>query len=1002
MIDFDTLVAPKGVGPAPDQSRPPHEAWNSGPPVLMSADVRRVLALPYRELELDGTERAEAIIDTETARVSRNTKRCRCAQIDPERHRDEGCIARLRLVQALALREIAICGGLLGPIGVGHGKTLIDWLAAFAFQRASANYNKFVLLVPPGLVAQLLSDYRYIGQHFQMPQAIFHGHPYVNTLIKMDHEVPLERGAPEVHVVPYSRLSRPEATAWLETALRPDGIIADEAHKLRNVKTATGSRVKRWMDDHPATRFAGWSGSITSKKIQDYAHLAAWALRGGSPLPLDPETTDDWGRALNPTNNPDRDPAEPGPLLKLCNPGEPLLDAWRRRVIGTLGVVTTNAPATDCELELYEAKAPVIPETVREALRLVRGEVPDKTAQRPDGEELVDALAMARVATQIACGFYYKWIYPRCEFPRDTQLVLDWLEARKEWFCEVRGKLKRLGEHMDSPRLVQNAAERFYGDRPRHKGLPEWRSEHWPRWRDIRGQVYYETEVVWVDDYLVRDVITRMRAQPMIVWYEHGAFGERVCQDSGLPMFGGGKDAKLALLGDAARGIPGEDGSRSVLCSIKAMGTGTNGLQHRFHEAMIPVPMSMPDGWEQCLDAETEILTSTGWKGIDDQWGDDTRAAAYDIADGSVQWEDARRVERHLGGEAMWGVSSPHLDLRVTAGHRMVIEPARHATRSTVVYDERRFVAASDMPNVGRIPLAGVQQADGVALSTDELRFLGLFLTDGNLDPSNNTVALFQSDRYPEIVSEIERILGALGFHARHSTNDKPSNFGTRNHTLHKWVISYTTKQVGKRGWAHLAPFVDKDFTPLFEACSRDQLLELLYGMWLGDGQKTPGTYAYDRYTSHTISIVTKRGAVADRIQSLCVRRGMRCNVSRGRIHTLHISPEDAVWHVRRRAADSRPVWAAVPAEPHERVWCASVPTGAIIVRRNGKVAVVGNCLGRLHRLGQKAERVRYGFYRHTPEMRRAVDAALNAALYVEGIHGAQKIRQGFDFSGLE
>jgi len=53
--------------------------------------------------------------------------------------------------------------------------------------------------------------------------------------------------------------------------------------------------------------------------------------------------------------------------------------------------------------------------------------------------------------------------------------------------------------------------------------------------------------------------------------------------------------------------------------------------------------------------------------------------------------------------------------------------------------------------------------------------------------------------------------------------------------------------------------------------------------------------------------------------------------------------------------------------------------------------------LGRLHRIGQKAPRVRYGFYRHTPEMKAHVDAALQAALYVEGIHGRQKIVQGFD-----
>ncbi len=596
MIDFNDLVAPKGVGPKSGQSKPPHEAWGYKPPVSSSDDLKRVLALPRRALELDGTERAEAIIDAMSERFGRRGRRCQCAQLDPERHRDDGCITRLRLVQALALREIGICGGLLGPIGVGHGKTLIDLLAPLAFKLLGINLC--VLLVPAGLVGQLINDYEYIGQHFRMPQIIFHGHTFANTVQKMLPHVPLERDAPVVHVVKYSLLSRPESTVWLEQVLKPEAIIADEVHKLRNITTATGARAWRYMESHVETRFAGWSGSITSKKLQDYDHLAKWALRGGSPLPLDKDVTSDWGRAINPGDN----PADPGRLLELCNPGETLIDGFRRRLLETCGVVSTSAPAVDAELTIEERPAPPIPQDVKDALKMVRGLVPGQSGpQRPDGEELVDALAINRVMMQVACGFYYKWIYPRCEFPRDTKLVLEWLEARKEWFCEVRQKLKALDEHMDSVRLVQNAAERFYGDRPQNKGLPVWKSRCWPRWRDIRNSIYVETEVVRINNYLAADAAKWARENRGIVWYEHGAFGEWVSELAGLPMFGAGKDAKVALLGDAKRGIIGEDGSRSVILSIDAFGTGTNGLQRKFCDNLLANPMASPDGWEQVL-----------------------------------------------------------------------------------------------------------------------------------------------------------------------------------------------------------------------------------------------------------------------------------------------------------------------------------------------------------------------------------------------------------------
>ncbi len=597
MIDWSTLVAGKLVAPRDGQTG--HDAWGYKPAVSLSSELRRVLNLPRRALELDGSERSEAIIDRATAQYARPVipgRKCRCAEIDPERHTAEGCITRLRLAQAQALREISICGGLLGPIGVGHGKTLIDLLGALAFRAYDAKINDVVLMVPPGLATQLEGDYAYYGQHFKMPQIVFHGIDYSNTCNKLDTRIPLERGAPCVHVVPYSRVSRPESTSWLERVLKPDAIIADECHKLRNIKSATGNRVWRYMEEvAPHTKFVGLSGSMTAKRIQDYWHLAKWALRGGSPLPVVEEIVNEWGTAINPSDN----PADPGRLMELCRPGEHLHAGFGRRIAETVGVVTTTAPAVDVALELDERQAPPIPEEVRRYLRDLREGSDDGGWMRPDGEELLTALEASACAMQIACGFYYRQIYPLCEFPRDIQLVEDWRAARRAFFKEVRAKLKNLDEHMDSPRLVMNAAERFHGLRPKKAGLPVWDAKTFPAWHKIRGLVAPKTEAVCFNDYLVRDTIEWATTHRGVVWYEHDAIGEWVARLSGLPKYGGGKEAKLQMLGDPTQGIKGEDGSRSIICSIKAHGTGTNGLQHRFHKALTISPMADPNGWEQ-------------------------------------------------------------------------------------------------------------------------------------------------------------------------------------------------------------------------------------------------------------------------------------------------------------------------------------------------------------------------------------------------------------------
>jgi hypothetical protein len=600
MIDPTALVAPKGFAPHTGQTSW-GKAWqrlSGGPPVQDSDDLQRIVTLPRRPQEEEDTERGAALIASETSRYSLDVPSgaCRCAELDPDRHAAEGCVDELRLAQAWALREIRIVGGLFGPIGVGHGKTILDILAPLALERHGVRV--VLLLVPPGLVTQLIGDYEYAAQHFLVPGMVIHGFDYTNVIV----------GRPTLHVLPYSRLQLPASTAWLEQNLRPDAIIADEAHRLRDLDRAGASRVGRYMEDHTTTRFCGWSGSITDKSVNDYAHLLRWALRMNSPLPLDPVAVDDWGRTIDAGCE-----ADPGALLErferagLVLPGEHIRDGFRRRLNETLGVVSTKAPAVKTRLEISE-RYPIfegreircvdepgeeptmhvddgLPDPVRRALQHLRA-----TWVRPDGEELVDALQVAKTARELACGFYYHWIFPHNKLPDDEELIDEWVGARKEYHKELRWKLKGREEHLDSPLLCEHAAQRYWGDRPRHKGLPVWHAKTWPRWRDVKKLVRPETEAIRLHDYLARDAAAWGREHTGIIWYDHAEFGRWVSEisaESGqaFPIHGGGPNA--------GRLIKSERGDRTIVASIKAHGTGRNGLQFIYGEQLVEhVPSS--------------------------------------------------------------------------------------------------------------------------------------------------------------------------------------------------------------------------------------------------------------------------------------------------------------------------------------------------------------------------------------------------------------------------
>jgi hypothetical protein len=211
-----------------------------------------------------------------------------------------------------------------------------------------------------------------------------------------------------------------------------------------------------------------------------------------------------------------------------------------------------------------------------------------KTWTRADGEELTEALEVATNARQLSAGFFYRWKFPRGE----PQNVIDlWFERRKNWSKELRERLKDRREGLDSALLCTNAAIRFS---QAYKGpLPVWESNHLQPWLDVKDSVQPETEAVWLSDFLAEDCARWANENRGIVWYEYGALGARIAKLSGLPQHAGGQGAEGRILA--------ERGDRSLIVSIKAHGTGRDGLQRLFDHQLIANSPSSGATWEQLL-----------------------------------------------------------------------------------------------------------------------------------------------------------------------------------------------------------------------------------------------------------------------------------------------------------------------------------------------------------------------------------------------------------------
>ncbi len=534
-----------------------------------SPDLQRILALPRRP-KPEGDE-MQAIVNTMTFRLKK----------------PEGTQA-LREHQAWVLHEAPQVGGMIAPLATGAGKTLLGMLMPWAFPSPDPSRPlRAVLFIPPDLRQQFAHDWEFYGAHWRMPNLA--GGKYFTP------------GLPILHVVAYSELSHAKSTALLEH-INPDLIMGDEISCLRNFTAARVIRFLRFIEGHPDTKFCGWDASIIATGIADFWHLLGIALDNGSPTPLVESELRQWAKALDPSSGDGY--FMPGELERFCEAGESARSGFQRRLTDTRGVVATEENALGIPLVFDERRPPKMPEEVREALKLLRRKPSDGGWKRPDGEEFSQMTEVVACARQLAEGFYLRWTYPRQEPPA---VIDEWFLKRQNWNRDLRAVLQLPMVHMDSPKLCENAAERWFsggctgcarGPLQEHEAScrdveshPLWPSTTYKAWKAVEDSVVHVTKAVWLSDWILEDAAAWAREKPGIVWVDHPEFGHRLEKMTGFRYYGGGDEA--------AREILKIDGTQSIICSVAANRRGKN-LQALNRNLIVSWPASN-DTVEQVL-----------------------------------------------------------------------------------------------------------------------------------------------------------------------------------------------------------------------------------------------------------------------------------------------------------------------------------------------------------------------------------------------------------------
>jgi hypothetical protein len=403
--------------------------------------------------------------------------------------------ASLRPVQGSGLDLCAIYGGGVVLAGVGHGKTLIALLAG-----AAAGAKTPVVVVPPALVSQMEAEAIKWSEFFRFPTPV---------------------------VLSYGILST--RSTVLED-IKPDFIIADEAHYLRHKTAARTRRFIRYFRDNPRVGFLALSGTMTAKSLLDYAHILELALRDRAPIPLNRYELERWAACVDPDGEPNQSDLNRLAYLvqwssqsKLTPTNkESIRYAFRQRLTTTPGVIATRR--SSCDASLYLKKhTPKHSKPIRDALKLLRNEW-----KTPDGEPIADASTKSRTFKNLSLGFFYRWDWG------ETGEDLEWLESRRE-LNRLVGRVLRYSprEGRDSPKLVMDWSRNGGGS-------PELRAAVL-KWDEIKDRANPTPEPVWLCrskmDYLANVLFDA--PGPLIFWYTSNAIGQALA-DLGIIVHGAG------------------------------------------------------------------------------------------------------------------------------------------------------------------------------------------------------------------------------------------------------------------------------------------------------------------------------------------------------------------------------------------------------------------------------------------------------------------------------
>lgn len=360
-----------------------------------------------------------------------------------------------------------------------------------------------------------------------------------------------------------------------------------------------------------------------------------------------------------------------------------------------------------------------------------------------------------------------------------------------------------------------------------------------------------------------------------------------------------------------------------------------------------------------CFDKDTEVLTNEGWKLWPAVTGEES-FATVNLATDTLEYQRASvLVEKEYNGPMVF-LDNKAQQL-VTPNHRMVVyqrndnytTPVIREAQDLKLWDKIKLSCSNWKGSSFELPFEGCSAEDFAEV-------LGWWVAEGSLLHPYDcnkyrkgvTISQVKEDRKEELRELLDRMPQAWNYVG--------SSFQCTNKAFYDYL-----KPLGLSG--------NKYVPQEIKNASKNVIEAFLRGYFAGDGWlQSNGAQASASISKQLTDDIQELMFKVGRPGNVLVRKAKAYTI-RGRFGT---NTKDQYWFIESKVKtamlrDSRNTSNVYEQHYEGKVYCATVPNGTLVVRRNGKLSVSGNCARYVHNnmkfMSSKAEQTNFKEANYVP-----------------------------------